>query len=70
MALNDRITQYNNNHKGFSFTSTSKPVVLKSIIKSIKKKIINWETSITATNLNQKNAHYIKKKKNQKKRAK
>ena len=42
----------------------------ESVIKSVKKKVIDWEASIAATNLNQKNIYYIEKEKNQKKKIK
>ena len=68
MTLNDHITQYNNNHKRFSFILVLKLMISKPIIKPVEKKTINWEASITIINLNQKNTHYIKKEKNQKKK--
>ena len=64
MALDNHITQYNNNHKGFLFILVSKPVVLESIIKPVKEEVINWETSVIITNLNQKNTCYIEKEEN------
>ena len=42
----------------------------ESVVKSVEKEIIDWETSVAIINLNQKNTHYIKKEKSQKKRAK
>ena len=41
ITLDNRITQYNNNYKGFSFASILKPVVLESVIKPIKEKIMD-----------------------------
>ena len=64
MVLDDHITWYNNNYKRFLFVSALKSVILESVVKPVKKEIINWKASVTATNLNQKNAYYIKKEKN------
>ena len=52
------------------FILALKPVMLESVVESVEKKIIDWEMSVIIINLNQKNAHYIEKKKSQKKRAK
>ena len=64
MALNDCITWYDNNHKGFSFVSVLKPVVSEPIIKPVEKEVIDWKMFVTTANLSQKNAHYIKKEEN------
>ena len=52
------------------FVSVSKLVVLESIIKPVKKKIIDWEVFVIIANLSQKNIYYIKKEESQKKRVK
>ena len=44
--------------------------MLEPVIKPIEEKIMDWEASITVVNLNQKNARYIEKEENQKKKTK
>ena len=70
MVLNDYITWYDNNHKRFLFVSVLKSVVLESIVKLVKKEVIDWKVFVAAVNLNQKNICYIEKEENQKKRVK
>ena len=70
MALNNCIIWYDNNYKRFLFILTLKPVISEPVIKPIKEKIMDWEVSVAAINLNQKNIYYIKKKESQKKKTK
>ena len=54
MVLDDCITWYNNNHKGFLFISVLKPMILKSVVELIKEEAIDWEVFIIIVNLSQK----------------
>ena len=51
IVLDDCIIWYDNNHKGFSFISALKPMMLEPIIKPVKKKAMDWEVSVIAANL-------------------
>ena len=44
--MDDCIVRYNTNHKGFPFRISSKSETMSSIIKSVKKDIIDWKMAV------------------------
>ena len=67
--MDDCITQYDTNYKGYLFTLLLKPVASGPVIKSAEGDVMDWEASVTVINLNWKKT-YNAVKESQKKKVK